>query len=98
MTSQSIVRLADPKDEDAIFELCRMLHAENGLFPMDDSLVRETMMKGIEKKGGILGVIGPVGGPLEGIIYMIISSFWYSRKPSLSSPGSAVVGMLGPGP
>ena len=83
MTSSSVVRLATPEDESAIFELCKMLHAENGLFPMDDDLVREIMMKGIEKKGGILGVIGPVGGPLEGIIYMIISNFWYSRKPHL---------------
>ena len=79
MTSQSIVRLADPKDEDAIFELCRMMHAENGLSPMDDDLVRETMKNGIERKGGVLGIIGPVGGPLEAIIYMTISNFWYSQ-------------------
>lgn len=83
MTSHSAVRLATPKDADAIFELCKMLHAENGLFPMDDDLVHETMQKGIEKQGGILGVIGPEGGPLEGIIYMLISNFWYSRKPHL---------------
>lgn len=83
MTSSSVVRLATHQDEEAIFELCKNLHAENGLFPMDDELVRETITKGMDKKGGILGVIGPVGGPLEGMIYMLISNFWYSRKPHL---------------
>jgi hypothetical protein len=83
MASPSIVRLAVPEDKLAVFELCKMLHSENGLFPMDDDLVQETMMKGINRNGGILGVIGPIGGPLEGMIYMLISNFWYSRKPHL---------------
>ena len=84
MTSPSNVRLAVPEDKLAVFELCKMLHAENGLFPMDDDLVQETMMKGINRNGGVLGVIGPVGGPLEGVIYMTILNFWYSRKPHLA--------------
>jgi Acetyltransferase (GNAT) family len=83
MASQSQVRLATKEDREEIFRLCKLLHSENGLFPMDDDLVQETMMKGINRNGGILGVIGPTGGPLEGMIYMLISNFWYSRKPHL---------------
>lgn len=83
MPSPSVVRLATHADEPAIFEMCKMLHTENGMFPMDDDLVRETMTRGIRRDNSILGVIGPEGGALEGMIFMLISNFWYSRKPHL---------------
>lgn len=82
MTSKSVVRLATPEDEAGIFHLCKLLHGENGLFPMDDELVEETIKNGITQNGGIIGLIGPPDA-LEGIIYLSISHFWYSRKPHL---------------
>lgn len=82
MASESIVRLASAADEAGIFQLCKLLHKENGLFPMDDDLVEETIRNGIDQNGGVIGVIGP-SGALEGIIYLSISHFWYSRKPHL---------------
>lgn len=82
MTSPSEVRLATPADREGIMALCRMLHAENGLFPMEEDLVEETIQRAFDRKGGIIGVIG-APGQLEGIIYMLVSNFWYSRKPHL---------------
>lgn len=81
MTAQSIVRLANPDDEEGIMALCRMLHEENGLFPLDDDMVRDTIRKAFNKQG-FIGVIGAKDA-LEGIIYMVISNFWYSKKPHL---------------
>lgn len=82
MTSPSVVRLATKEDQDQLMHLCKLLHGENGIFAMDDDLVIETLKKGFDKKGGIIGVIGP-SDKLEGMIYMEVSNFWYSRQPYL---------------
>lgn len=82
MTSVSEVRLADPRDEDGIMELCHLLHQENGMFQMDDDLVREMLGRAFRKEDGIIGVIGEAG-KLEGSIFMLISRFWYSHQKHL---------------
>lgn len=82
MTSPSVVRLAKPEDEAAVFELCRILHKENGQFPMDDGLVRDALHKAFNKQGAILGLIGEQD-KLEGMIYLSIDRYWYTRHPHL---------------
>lgn len=79
MTTDIPVRLATPGDEPEIMEMCRMLHSENGAFPMDDDLVRSQLQLAFAKKGGMLGVIGEPGH-LQGMIYLLIAHFWYSRE------------------
>lgn len=58
-------------------ELCRELHAENGLFTLDENKVREMLHKAFNQEGAIIGVIGGKG-KLEALILMLISNFWYS--------------------
>lgn len=82
MTQASVVRLATPADEAELLKLCRLLHEENGLFPMEDDMVLETIQKGINKTGGVIGVIGAPNN-LEGMICMEVGNFWYSRQPHL---------------
>lgn len=82
MTSPSVVRLAVPEDKDQLMYLCKVLHEESGLFPMDEDLVLETLDKFFRREGGVIGVIGP-SDKLEGMIYMEVTNFWYSRKPYL---------------
>src|SRR5262245_41645169 len=79
MSEDIPVRLATPADEPAIMEMCRQLHEENGAFPMDDDLVRNQLHLAFAKKGGMLGVIGEPGR-LQGMIYLLIAHFWYSRE------------------
>ena len=71
------VRLGQPVDEEELMELCRGLHAENGIFPLNEQKVRDALHRAFEQKGGILGVVGPAGA-IEGLIYMVLSTFWYS--------------------
>lgn len=78
----SVVRLATPADEPQLMELCRMLHDENGIFEIDEDMVLETIQQGTNKKGGIIGVIG-TPEHIEGMIFMQVSNFWYSRQPYL---------------
>jgi hypothetical protein len=76
------VWLATAHDEEAVMVLCRELHAENGMFPLNEEKVRRHLRKAFNKEGGILGVIGEPG-KLESMIYMTISTFWYSDQAHL---------------
>lgn len=76
------VRIAQASEEEAVMELCRELHRENGLFPLNELKVREMLRRSFNRQGGILGVIGQPDA-LEGMIYMLVSSFWYSTQPHL---------------
>lgn len=77
MTDTPSVRIADASDEEEIMGLCRLLHAENGLFDMQESKVRDVLRMAFAKKGGMCGVIGKPGA-IEAVIYLLISQFWYS--------------------
>lgn len=57
--------------------LCRMLHEENGMFSMSEVKVREIVRRSFERQGGILAVVGEPS-KIEGMILMILSTFWYS--------------------
>ena len=62
--------------------LCRDLHEENGIFELNEDKVRIMLHKAFKREGGILGAIGP-SGSIEGLIYMLVSTFWYSDSPHL---------------
>jgi hypothetical protein len=72
-------RLATRADEADLLALCKELHTENGLFSMDDDMVKEMLDRAFEKRGGIIGVIDD-GGKIAACLYMLISNFWYSRE------------------
>lgn len=75
------VRLvSDPTEEESVMELCRQLHSENGLFPLKEDKVRLMLRKAFNREGGVLGAVGEPGS-LKGLIYMMMSSFWYSDAP-----------------
>lgn len=67
-------------EQDDVMRLCRQLHGENGIFQMDDTKVLSMLAKAFDRQGGILAGIGPKG-KLEGLMYLLLSSFWYSNDP-----------------
>src|SRR5437879_10465909 len=86
MSSLSIVRRAMPEDRDGVWELLRLLHAENAMFSLSDDklnwllnrvLQPESIPEGDTGARGFMGVIGPLGA-LEGFILMMLGTFWYS--------------------
>jgi GNAT superfamily N-acetyltransferase len=89
MTSPSTVRLAKPEDEEALMELCRINHAENGIFPLDEGLVRDTLHRAFNKQGAVWGVIGD-SKLIEGAIYLSIDRAWYTRHPHLGEVSNFV--------
>lgn len=78
----SVVRTAQPREEEDIMQVCRELHEENGLFDMDETMVRAMLRRAFDRRGGIIGVIGGPGA-IEAVIFLIISNFWYSQQPHL---------------
>ena len=61
---------------------CRELHAENGIFSLSEDKVRGILRRAFNRQGGILGVIGKPG-QLEAMIYMQMTSMWYTEDPCL---------------
>lgn len=59
-------------------EMCRELHAENGMFQMDETKVHDMLEKAFNQQGALIGALGPTGS-IEGAIFMLISSFWYTN-------------------
>lgn len=82
MTYPGRVRIATKEDEEELMELSRELHKENGIFTLNEDKVRMMLRRAFNREGGILGVIG-ASGAVEGMIYMLVSTFWYSDDPHL---------------
>ena len=76
-----VVRTAELKDIDSIMHMCSMLAEENGIFRPDDRRVFMELLPLFQQNGGIIGVIGDVGEPLEGMVILKIGSLWYSSDP-----------------
>lgn len=77
----SRVRLADKRDEEELFGICRLLHQENGEFPLNEKKVREVLARALsgpaKDRRGLVGVIG-AHGSIQGSIYLEVGSPWYS--------------------
>ena len=78
MLVTSPVRKAIPDDAPELMEICRELHAENGMFKMDEGKVHHMLDRAFNQQGALIGALGPTGH-IEGAIFMLISSFWYTN-------------------
>jgi hypothetical protein len=78
MTYDGPVRIADDRFEEDIVKLIHDLHGEVGLFKLDDDRVRTMLRRAFDREGGIIGVLNN-GDAIEGIIYLLVSNFWYSN-------------------
>lgn len=79
MTERPInVRVAVPQDEEAVFAILKLAHEENGSSStLSPQKVIENIKAATEKRGGIIGVIDGEKG-IEGVIFLILSQWWYS--------------------
>ena len=77
------VRVGVPEDFYAIMNLALDLCKENGLFSPDMSKVEMEVWASLHQDKGIVGVIGEVGGPLEGFVLLRIGNSWYSGEEML---------------
>lgn len=74
------VRVATLDDLDAIMALAFLACDENAFVDPDPVKLLQGIYPTLIGEGhGISGVIGPVGGPLEGVVVLSIGENWYSR-------------------
>lgn len=71
-------RIIGRDEEEDVMRLCRNLWGENGIFKMNEEKVRLMLHRAFDKQGGILAGIGEKG-KLEGLVYLLLSSFWYTN-------------------
>lgn len=65
------VRLAVPEDRRAIEALTEMLHGENGLFSLSLKKRDALLDRYYERRGAIIGAIGPAGSPVASIFLSV---------------------------
>jgi hypothetical protein len=76
------VRIATREDRQEIIRLLHLMHAEGGLFPLDLDAANSMFDRAFDRKGAIIGVIGP-RNDIRGIIILLITQFWYTKEPHL---------------
>jgi hypothetical protein len=86
----SPVRKAVPADEPELYAMCCELHRENAMFSMDETKVRSMLHRAFDGSGAIIGAIGQTG-KIEGCIFLVISSLWYSSDWALEELWSFVL-------
>lgn len=74
----SPVRKAGHQDETEIMEICRQNHSENGQFSLSLPKVQTMVGRAFNDGGAVIGAVGKVGQPIEGIIMLLITQFWYT--------------------
>lgn len=72
------VRVATPDEVDAVMKIALMGTAENEMLPHNPVKVLGDIWAALNLDKGICGVIGPVGGELEGAVLLRIGSMWYT--------------------
>ena len=82
VTSEPLVRVAQPEDEDGVITLAKLMHQEIGMFEFNEAKVRHTVRPLLHKHGGIIGVVGPKGN-LEAMTALRIATNFYSDTPFL---------------
>ena len=77
------VRLGTPDEVDEVMRLAMMGCEENAFVPHDPALVLQDVWAALNLHQGVVGVIGPVGGHLEGAVLLRVGTIWYSREPTI---------------
>src|SRR5208282_1583528 len=72
------VRLGVQADIPELLAMGHELHAENAMMPLSESKIVAAAGRAIRQDRAMVGCIGPVGGILEGMIYLTIGQFWYT--------------------
>ena len=79
------VRIAGPKDELAVYDLVLLDLEENAkVAPIDPSSIKQLIMQGTRKQGGIVAVIdGPDGKPVA-VQILTTEKWWWSKARHIS--------------
>jgi hypothetical protein len=75
-----VVRTGVEADFNGMMDISLAATRENAVVSPDIQKLAETIWGALTRKTGICGVIGPVGGKLEGAVLLSMGEMWYSRE------------------
>lgn len=73
-----VVRTGVEADFNSVMDLAIAATGENGVVTPNVEKLANTIWGALTRKTGIVGVIGPVGGKLEGAVLLSMGEMWYS--------------------
>ncbi len=88
MVAPSIVRVAEPMDYAEVWRLMMDAFKENAQFSLAPEKVHYFIQRALYRDQipewdtgprGVIGVIGEIGGKLEGLAFINLGSFWYTN-------------------
>lgn len=74
------IRLATPADLDEIMKIAVTACEENGFLHASAEMLAKEIWPALCQQGGLCPVIGPPGGPIEGVALLRVGSMWYSPE------------------
>lgn len=75
-----MVRTGVVEDFDGVMDLALAATEENAFVSPDIEKMAQIIWGALSVKTGICGVIGPVGGKLEGAVLLSVGELWYSKE------------------
>jgi len=82
-----VVRTGTVADVDGVMRLALLGSEENGFTTPSPQKMLHDVYEALSLDHGIMGVIGPPGGTLEGAVLLRISSPWYTDELTLEERG-----------
>jgi len=77
------VRTATTEDLDALMQIAMEACIDNALAPPSPERLLADIWPAVNLQGGIIGIVGPIGGRIEGVILLRIGKMWYSDEDCL---------------
>ncbi len=71
---------ATPSDLPEFMRLFKVMHAENGLFAIDEDCVLETFNRAVKKNEGVIGLIKGPEGDIRAMLMMLITRYYYTTQ------------------
>ena len=73
-----VIRIGTPEDLDGLMEIAMLACEENGFLDPNPGKLAAEMWPALHQDHGIVGIIGPSGGKIEGAVLLRIGDMWYS--------------------
>jgi len=83
MSSDLKVRVAVPDDVHEVMDLAMSACDENGFVNPNPQKLLAEIWPALHQDRGLVGVIGPQYGPIEGAVLLRVWAMWYSDAPVL---------------
>lgn len=73
-----VIRIGTPEDLDGLMEIAMMATEENGFLDPNPAKLAAEMWPALHQDHGIVGIIGPKDGQIEGAVLLRVGDMWYS--------------------